>query len=84
LRLKETSTLLIMGVHTNMCILGRSFSIKAMTRIGVNCILVRDLTDAMYNPKRAPFVSHQKGTELVIEYIEKYWCPTILSRDLLG
>ena len=54
LRLKEISTLLIMGVHTNMCILGRSFSIKAMTRIGVNCILVRDLTDAMYNPKRFP------------------------------
>jgi len=50
---------------------------------GVNCILVRDLTDAMYNPRRPPYVSHEKGTELVVEYIEKYWCPSILSDDLL-
>ena len=72
-----------MGVHTNMCVLGRSFAIKAMTRIGIDCVLVRDLTDAMYNPRKAPFVNHQAGTELVIEYIEKYWCPTVLSQDLM-
>jgi len=83
LQTKGISTLLIMGVHTNMCILGRSFSIKAMTRLGIDCILVRDLTDAMYNPRKSPFVSHQAGTNLVIGYIEKYWCPTILSQDLL-
>ena len=47
------------------------------------CILVRDLTDAMYNPQRAPYVSHAEGTELVIQYIEKYWCPTARSSDLM-
>ncbi|MBE0697009.1 MAG: hypothetical protein IH586_08800 [Anaerolineaceae bacterium] len=41
--------------------------------------LVRDLTDAMYNPAQAPYVSHDEGTRLVIEYIEKFWCPTVLS-----
>lgn len=75
--------LVIMGVHTNMCVLGRSFGIKQMTRWSVRCILVRDLTDAMYNPKRAPYVSHERGTELVVEHIEKYWCPSILSEDIL-
>jgi len=75
--------LIIMGVHTNMCIIGRSFAIKAMTRWGVRCVLVRDLTDAMYNPRRRPFVSHERGTELVVEHIEKHWCPSILSDDLL-
>ena len=83
LQAKGINTLLIMGVHTNMCVLGRSFAIKAMTRIGIDCVLVRDLTDAMYNPRKAPFVNHQAGTELVIEYIEKYWCPTVLSQDLM-
>lgn len=72
----------IMGVHTNMCILNRSFGIKQMVRWGVNIALVRDLTDAMYNPAKSPYVSHQKGTELVIQYIEKFWCPTINSSDL--
>ena len=47
-------------------------------------IMVRDLTDAMYTPKKAPYVSHKEGTQLVIEHIEKYWCPSILSRDLLN
>jgi len=74
---------LILGVHTNMCVLHRSFAIKQMTRWGVRCILIRDLTDTMYSGKKPPNVPHDRGTELVIEYIEKYWCPTILSADLL-
>ena len=74
---------LIMGVHTNMCVLRRSFAIKQMVRWGVDVALVRDLTDAMYNPARSPYVSHDAGTQLVIGYIERFWCPSILSADLL-
>lgn len=76
-------TLLVAGVHANMCILNRSFAIRQMTRWGVHCILVRDLTDAMYNPAMRPFVSHERGTQLVIEHIEKYWAPTVTSDDLV-
>ena len=75
--------LLLAGVHANMCILNRGFAIKQMSKWGVRCTLVRDLTDAMYNPQRSPFVSHAAGTELVIEYIEKYWAPTTTSAELL-
>lgn len=75
--------LFVMGVHTNMCVLNRTFAIKKMTRWGVKCVLIRDLTDAMYNPKKRPFVSHERGTELVIEHIEKHWCPTVLSSELV-
>jgi nicotinamidase-related amidase len=74
--------LLIAGVHTNMCILHRSFGIKAMVRWGVDVALIRDLTDAMYNPARLPYVSHEAGTELVVGYIEKFWCPTVDSEDV--
>ena len=45
----------------------------------MNVILVRDLTDSLYNPSMPPFVSHDRGTELVIGHIEKYWCPSIHS-----
>jgi nicotinamidase-related amidase len=75
--------LILFGVHANMCILNRPFAIKAMVPRGVNVMLVRDLTDTMYNPERSPYVSHEEGTRLVVEYIEKFWCPTILSEDLL-
>jgi len=70
---------LIMGVHTNMCILNRSFGIKQLVRWGVAVALVRDLTDTMYNPARSPYVDHDSGTQLVIGYIEKFWCPTVTS-----
>ncbi|MBN1418963.1 MAG: isochorismatase family protein [Planctomycetes bacterium] len=83
LRGQGIDTLLLMGVHTNMCVLGRSFGIRQMTRWGIRCILVRDLTDTMYDPKDPPHVPHEEGTELVVRHIEKYWCPSILSEDLL-
>ena len=65
-----------------MCVLGRSFAIKQMVRWGMAVALIGDLTDAMYNPASPPYVSHAEGTRLVVEYIEKFWCPTILSGDI--
>jgi len=74
----------VLGVHTNMCVLGRPFSIRQMVYQGQNVVLVRDLTDTMYNPRSRPYVSHARGTELVVEHIEKYWCPTITSDQIIG
>jgi nicotinamidase-related amidase len=82
LKLRGIETLLVMGVHTNMCILNRTFAIKQMTKWGVRCILLRDLTDSMYDPQDKPFVPHDQGTQLVIEHIEKYWAPSVLSSQL--
>ena len=72
----------LMGVHTNICILNRAFGVRAMKRLGFNVVVARDLTDAMYDPRKPPFVSHARGTELVIEHIEADWCPSILGEDL--
>ena len=81
---KGITTLIVMGVHTNMCVLNRTFAIKQMVRWGVDVVLVRDLTDAMYNPKMKPFVTHEQGTGLIVEFIETHWCPTIESGQLAG
>jgi nicotinamidase-related amidase len=83
LQLRKIDTLLIMGVHTNMCILNRTFAIKQMTKWGMRCILVRDLTDSMYDPKDRPYVTHDQGTELVVQHIEKYWAPSTLSAQVI-
>jgi nicotinamidase-related amidase len=84
LRLRGVKNILVMGVHTNMCILNRTFAIKQMSKWGVRCVLIRDLTDAMYDPQARPFVPHDQGTHLVIEHIEKYWCPSALSKDIMA
>jgi nicotinamidase-related amidase len=78
------NNVMLVGVHTNMCVLGRPFGLRQMAKNGKNVVLVRDLTDTMYNPKRWPYVSHFEGTRLIVEHIEKYVCPTITSDQLLG
>lgn len=75
---------LLVGVHTNMCVLGRPFGLRQMVKNGKNVALVRDLTDTMYNPKMKPFVSHFTGTDLIVEHIEKWICPTVTSNQFLG
>lgn len=84
MRQRGIDHVLVMGVHTNMCVLGRPFSIRQLVSQGLNVALVRDMTDTMYNPAMPPFVSHFTGTDMVVEHIEKYWCPTVTSADLLG
>lgn len=76
--------IIIMGVHTNMCVLGRPFGIRQMVYQGQNVVLMRDMTDTMYNPRNEPHVSHYTGNDLVFEHIERFWCPTVTSADILG
>jgi len=38
----------------------------------------------MYNSRSRPFVDHFTGSDLVTWHIEKYWCPTITSDQVLG
>jgi nicotinamidase-related amidase len=75
---------MLVGVHTNMCVLGRPFGLRQLAKNGKKVVLVRDLTDTMYNPRMPPMVSHFEGTRLVVEHIEKFVCPTIASDQLLG
>ena len=78
------NNVIIMGVHTNMCVLGRPFGLRNMARYGKNVVLMRDLTDTMYNSKMKPVVNHFTGTDLVVEHVEKFVCPTVTSTILTG
>ena len=80
----KIENVIVMGVHTGMCVLDRPFGIRQMVYQGKNVVLMRDLTDCMYNPKQRPYVDHFTGTDLIIEHIEKYWCPTVTSNGILG
>jgi hypothetical protein len=67
-----------------MCVLGRPIGIRQMVKLGKNVALTRDMTDTMYNHERRPMVNHFRGTDLVIEHVEKYWCPSFTSSDITG
>lgn len=75
---------ILMGVHLNMCVLGRPFAIRQMVKVGKNVVLMRDMTDTMYDPRMSPKVSHFEGTDLVVAHVERFWCPTITSTALTG
>jgi nicotinamidase-related amidase len=75
---------IIMGVHLNMCVLGRPFGLRQMAKNSKNVVLMRDLTDTMYNPLRAPFVSHFTGTDRVVEHVEQFVCPSLTSDQVIG
>ena len=81
---QKIKNVVLLGVHTNMCVLGRPFGLRQLSKNKKNVVLMRDLTDTMYNPNSSPFVSHFKGTDLIVEHIEKYICPTITSQQLIG
>jgi nicotinamidase-related amidase len=82
--------LLYVGCATNMCIVNREFGMVQARRMGLNPILIRDLTHAMtyngYNPDTKmldPDFTPTYGTELCIREIERYIGPSITSEQLL-
>ena len=81
---RKIKNVVLTGVHTNMCVLGRPFGLRQMARNGKNVVLMRDMTDTMYNPARWPYVSHFEGTRRVISHVERFVCPTMTSDQWIG
>lgn len=48
---RKIDNVIIMGVHLNMCVLGRPFAIRQLVAQGKNVLLIRDMTDTMYCSK---------------------------------
>ena len=69
----------VMGVHSNRCVLGRPYGIRQLVYWGKRPILCRDLTDSYHRDPRG----HEWGNEQMAAHIEKNWCPTVTSDQLL-
>ena len=81
---RNIRNVILTGVHLNMCVLGRPFGLRQMARNGKNVVLMRDMTDTMYNPDRWPYVSHHTATDLVVSHVERFVCPTVTSDQIIG
>jgi len=71
------------GFALNMCMLHRTFGIPQMLRWGLDCVFIRDLTEVFYNPKDPPCVTHETALEMMIQYVERTYCPSVTSEELL-
>jgi nicotinamidase-related amidase len=83
-RQHSIQNVIMMGVASNMCVIERPFGIRRLVGNGLDVVLVRDMTDSMYNPAMSPFVDHFTGNDLVVWHIEKYLCPTVTSDQIIG
>jgi nicotinamidase-related amidase len=69
----------VMGVHTNRCVLGRPYGIRQLVYWGKRPVLCRDLTDSYHRDPRG----HLRGNEEMIAHIEQHWCPSLTSVQLV-
>jgi hypothetical protein len=69
--------LIYLGVHTQVCLLGKSIGLLNLSRAGLRCILARDMTDAhgCYDPAKG--ITPDQFTGEVVAHFEKYLAPTI-------
>ena len=70
----------VTGVHTNICVLSQPFGIRQLVYVAKSPLLCRDLTDSFHRDDGG----HAEGTELVVAHIERHWCPSITSDQLVG
>eukprot|EP01116_Phalansterium_solitarium_P011528 TRINITY_DN27247_c0_g1_i1.p1 TRINITY_DN27247_c0_g1~~TRINITY_DN27247_c0_g1_i1.p1 ORF type:complete len:292 (-),score=65.93 TRINITY_DN27247_c0_g1_i1:111-950(-) len=80
---KRLKNIIYTGVHLNQCLLNRAFSINHVLGWGLFPILVREVTDTMYKPNHPPYVSHERGNQLYLSYMEKFWVPTMSMWDIM-
>lgn len=71
---------LLMGVHLNICVLSRPYGIRQLVYWGKRPVLCRDLTDAFHRDPRGL----RWGIDEVVSHIERRWCPTVTSEQLVG
>ena len=71
---------IVMGVHTNVCVLGRPYGIRQLVRLGKRRVLCADLTDSFHRDPHG----HAWGTAQIAAHIERRWCPVVASDMLVG
>lgn len=77
---RRIEDIVVTGVHTNRCVLGRPYGIRQLVYWGKKPVLCRDLTDSYHRDPRG----HRWGNEQMIAHIERYWCPTLTSDQIAG
>lgn len=73
--------LIYMGVHTNVCVLGKGPAIKNMYDAGLQCIIARDCTDALTEYEPESGFTPDTGTARAVADLERSDVPSINMGD---
>ncbi|MCF6176973.1 MAG: hypothetical protein L3J71_14530 [Victivallaceae bacterium] len=84
MELHGIKNVLVAGMFSNVCVAGRPFGLRNWVRYGKNTLLIRDMTDVLYEDDLSPYISHFAANDLMTKHIEKYICSSILSSDITG
>ncbi len=81
---RQLTHLIYVGVHTQVCLLGKPMGLRNLKSAGMQCILARDLTDAHpgYDPQQG--FTPDAHTAEVVAHFERYLAPTIMLSDELA
>ena len=80
---KGLTHLLMVGFATNACLYARPSGIVPMMSAGMNCILVRDMTDAVSEYRPADNYTPDEGTAQAVADLERAGLPSISLVDEL-
>jgi hypothetical protein len=75
-------TLFYVGVHANTTLIERSYGMRQMSVWDMDCVLIRDLTDIMFDAGAPPQMPHETALQGVVEHLEKHLVSTITSQQL--
>ena len=75
--------LVYFGVHTQVCLLGKSMGLRNLKAAGLQCVLARDLTDAHPGYDLARGLTPDGHTVEVVEHFEKYLAPSVNMVEML-
>jgi hypothetical protein len=78
---RKLTHLIYVGVHTQVCLLGKPMGLRNLKAAGLSCILARDITDAHpgYDPTTG--FTPDKHTAEVVAHFERHLSPTIDFRE---
>jgi len=81
---RKLTHLIYIGVHTQVCLLGKPMGLRNLKAAGMQCILARDITDAHpgYNPATG-FTPDGHTAEVVVHF-ERHLAPTVNMAEELA
>lgn len=74
---RKLTHLIYMGVHTQVCLLGKPMGLRNLKAAGMECILARDLTDAHPGYDPAKGFTPDSHTAEVVEHFEKHLAASV-------
>lgn len=84
LRQTGRTSVFIMGIHSNLCVVTREMGISGLNALGFEAYLVRDLTDSLTKNNNGLQLSQLERNAIINAEIERDIAPSVDSKELVN